>query len=68
MGDTLATRAARGHETLKGHRTLICRVSNGIFQELKARALKERRSLSEKVREYVETGIAVDKDWDHERD
>lgn len=65
---TVRTIAAWGYRT-PGHtnlRQIVVRLSDEIFQDLKARAIKENTSMQEKLRDYVQVGLEVDRDWDAE--
>lgn len=55
-----------GHTTEGGRKQLAIRMSPELFARLKARAIKEEKSMQKKLVEYLEVGLIVDDDWDED--
>lgn len=62
-GATKATRRAWGH-SVGGKKQIAVRMPAGIFQVLKAQAIKENRPMQHKILDYITVGLEVDRDWD----
>lgn len=63
---TCATEFAWGYTTPNGDKQIAVRMPAGDYAELKARAVRERRSMNAVLLDYVQTGLAVDRDWDED--
>jgi len=61
---TTATVGALGHTTYGGLKQIAVRIPETMWNELKARAIKENCSMHKKLVDYIECGLEVDRDWD----
>lgn len=62
----VSTTLSWGHTTYKGLKQIAVRMPEKMFLELKARAIKENKSMQAKLLEYINCGLEVDKDWDND--
>lgn len=58
------TLGAVGFTTEKGRKQLVIHVEPEMFVELKAQAIKQSRSIRAQIRDYIEMGLAVDRDME----
>ena len=62
-----ATKDAFGFCVAEGRTKISATIKYEMFDALKIRALKENKTMAEKIREYVESGLEVDDSWDDDR-
>ena len=62
-----ATKDAFGFCVAEGLTKISAIVKYEMFDALKIRALKDNKTMAEKIREYVEVGLEVDDSWDDDR-
>jgi hypothetical protein len=58
------TQGAIGHVTRQGSIQIAVRLDPKTFADLKTQAIKDKISIAEKIRNYIEIGLDVDIDLD----
>lgn len=59
-----STSLSHGYSVPHGGKQIAIRMKTETFEKLKARAIKEKKSMNAKLVEYLETGLDVDDEWD----
>lgn len=61
------TTEAMGFCNARGRCKIAVHMPHAMFDALKHRAIKEGRSISAQIRDYIEVGLEVDRDFDDDR-
>ena len=58
------TREAQGFSSNGCTIKIAVTIPRNLFLELKAQAIRQGRSISAQIGDYIQVGVAVDRDWD----
>lgn len=61
---TKRTQNVRGHLDSQGRLQIAVRLDSVTFDALKEQAIKDKMSIAEKIRDYINVGLSVDEELD----
>ncbi len=61
---TKRTQNVRGHLDSQGRLQIAVRLDSVTFDALKEQAIKDKMSIAEKIRDYIDVGLGLDQDLD----